>query len=119
MPNYIQDPNNSKKQVPGPQPDNYYTRLSQLTQCTLAKSPNYVLVTTTMQDPFGFFFGSSASFAAEGMDISHSSNYEIIKAGTPAGTKLDFHPMAWSGSVRDAGQIQFVYKGGLDGSGRP
>ena len=26
MPNYVQDPNDSKKQVPGPKPDNYYNR---------------------------------------------------------------------------------------------
>ena len=30
-----------------------------------------------------------------------------------AGTKLNIHPTAWSGSAADAGKITFVYKSGL------
>ena len=30
-------------------------------------------------------------------------------------TMLKIHPTAWSGS----GQVYFIYKGGLDGTGRP
>ena len=128
MPDYKQDPNNSKKQVPGSLPDNFFQRSSHPAPCTLAKTPNYVLVTTALNDPFGFFYGSSASFAdlggadgaAGGAGKSLSGNYDIYPAafGT-VGTKLDIHPCAWSGSVQDADAIKFVYKGGLDGSGRP
>ena len=41
MSNYIQDPNDPKKQIPGPPPDNYYSRTSAPTTCTLTKTPNY------------------------------------------------------------------------------
>ena len=53
-------------------------------------------------------------------DSNDSVNYDasFVGLGT-VGTKLDIHPTAISCSVRDAGQITFVYKGGLDGSGRP
>ena len=118
MPNYIQDPNNpSGSQIPGPQPDNYYDKAIAPTQCSMSKTPNHVLVTKTMTLPFGFFFGSSASFAA--VDETDSSNYDSDWGLVTVGTKLDIHPLAWSGSSVDNGNIRFVYKGGLDGSGRP
>ena len=66
--------------------------------------------------------GASATAGGAGDDITSltgSQHYQKFGSTLPAGTKLNIHPMAWSGSVRDAGQIQFVYKGGLDGSGRP
>ena len=127
MSDYIQDPNDSKKQIPGPQPDNYYGRTSKPATCTLQKTPNYVLVTKTMTTPFGFFFGSSASFAllggadgaAGGAGKSATTSYDIDWGIATVGTKFDIHPTAWSGSVADANSIAFVYKGGLDGSGRP
>tara|TARA_R100000988_G_C3880963_1_gene108287 strand:- start:78 stop:437 length:360 start_codon:yes stop_codon:yes gene_type:complete len=119
MPNYIQDPNNPNKQVPGDLPDNYYTRTATPGACSFVKSPNYVIVNTAMDDNFGFFFGSKQKF--DGLaDSNDSVNYDasFVGLGT-VGTKLDIHPTAISCSVRDAGQITFVYKGGLDGSGRP
>ena len=128
MPNYIKDPNNSKKQVPGPLPDNYHGRTSAPTNCEFVKTPNYIIFNTAMQDEFGLFFGTSASYAsnatADSADnssfMTSSARYEKFTAGLGAvGTKLDFHPTAVSSSARDAGQVTFVYKGGLDGSGRP
>ena len=45
MPDYVKDPNNSKKQIPGPNPDNYYDRTKTGPQgCTLQKTPNYVYI---------------------------------------------------------------------------
>jgi hypothetical protein len=134
MPNYIKDPNNSKKQVPGPLPDSYHGRRSTPTNCGFVKTPNYIIFNTAMQDEFGLFFGTSASYASnvtEDQTAGHksgslqtfmtsSARYEKFTAGLGAvGTKLDFHPTAISSSARDAGQVTFVYKGGLDGSGRP
>ena len=118
MSDYIQDPNDSKKQVPGPPPDNYYDKSRKPARCTLQKTPNYVLITKTMTKPFGFFFGSSASFAALSVN-SASSNYDSDWGLATVGTKFDIHPSVWSGSAADDGNIRFVYRGGLDGSGRP
>jgi hypothetical protein len=120
MSNYIQDPNDSKKQIPGSPPDNYYDRSSAPARCTLVKTPNYVLVTKLMTKPFGFFYGSSASFA----DLATAgkilgTNYDSDWGALTVGTKLDIHPTAWSGSSDDNSSIKFVYRGGLDGSGRP
>ena len=117
MPDYIQDPNDSKKQIPGPPPDNYYDRSGVPIQCSMSKSPNHVLVIKTMTKPFGFFYGSSASYSA--MDETNSANYDADWGLITVGTKLDIHPTAWSGSSVDNGNIKFVYKGGLDGQGRP
>jgi len=130
MPNYIQDPNDSKKQVPGPQPDSYHGKRSAPANCALVKSPNYVLFNTAMQDEFGFFFGTSASYASNATadsaqsiytsSMNNSARYEKFALGLgAAGAKLDFHPTAISSSARDVGAVTFVYKGGLDGSGRP
>jgi hypothetical protein len=133
MPNYIQDPNNSKKQIPGPKPDNAYDRIGTVTNCAFTKQPNSVLVTGQLDHSVGFFFGNSASFAEfnsvhsganaqggapfEGM--TSSSQYINMLSGSTTGTKLDIHPTAVSGSVNDIGKIMFIYKGGLDGAGRP
>ena len=98
------------------------------------------IVKTLGKRDLGFFFGSSASFAnlsftegvkynqgapqlTEGLptgSLTGSQHYTSYGAPT-AGTQLHIHPTAWSGSAADntAGNIMFVYKGGLDGSGRP
>ena len=60
---------------------------------------------------------SSASFSAlSAAGQLLTANYQSFGALT-LGTRLDFHPTAWSGSA--AGSVTFIYKGGLDGSGRP
>ena len=133
MPDYIQDPNNSKKQIPGPKPDNAYDRAGTITNCAFTKQPNSVLVTSAIQDRVGFFFGSSASYAefnsihsganaqggvpSEGM--TSASQYIPMLSASATGTKLNIHPSAVSASAEDITKIMFIYKGGLDGSGRP
>ena len=130
MPNYIQDPNDSTKQVPGAQPPNAFTRTLQPEAFSGSyKAPNYILFNTAMQDPFGLFFGSSASYAEAATNDSGPAGYtsSLVGAGNyqtfpaaigTAGTRLDFNPTVVSSSARDAGQVTFVYKGGLDGQGR-
>ena len=128
MPDYIQDPNNSKKQVPGPQPDNYYDRADNPATASLVKAPNSVYINTAGGN-FGFFFGSSASFSSKatseggnspGVGLSNGtltgSQHYVNFGALALGTRLDIHPTAWSGSQ---GSVTFIYKGGLDGSGRP
>ena len=51
--------------------------------------------------------------------MNSSSHYDSDWGILTVGTKLDIHPSAWSGSSDDAGNIRFIYKGGLDGQGRP
>ena len=112
MPDYIQDPNDSKKQVPGTQPDNYYGSAVVPATGSLVKTPNSVMFNAT-NGTFGFFFGSSASFAALA-DKNLAANY--VSFGTPTeGTTLNIHPSAWSGSATDS--VTFIYKGGVDGGG--
>tara|TARA_Y100000310_G_scaffold294345_1_gene324747 strand:- start:1196 stop:1543 length:348 start_codon:yes stop_codon:yes gene_type:complete len=114
MPNYIKDPNNSKKQVPGPQPNNYFDKIVPATGSgDLVKTPNHIYVKKTCTTDIKFFFGTSASHAEQ----SDFSKYEDFGKLT-IGTKLDIHPCAMSASATDAGSVIFVYKGGLDGSGR-
>tara|TARA_Y100001963_G_scaffold118616_1_gene165298 strand:+ start:520 stop:897 length:378 start_codon:yes stop_codon:yes gene_type:complete len=120
MSDYIQDPNDSKKQAPGALPDNAKDRVSTIEGCTLVKTPNAVII-GDISDDVGFFFGTSASFSekvtAQAPGTSHtfltaSSNYQNF--GTPAaGTTLNIHPMAFSGSARDTGSIHFLYSSGL------
>ena len=118
MANYVQDPDNSKKQLPGPPPDNYYDGAIIPTAGSLVKRPSSVMINTS-NNTIGFFLGSSASFAskavAEGGSTLTSSN-QYVSFGTPAeGTTLNIHPCAWSGSATDS--VTFIYKGGLDGGG--
>ena len=125
---YVVDPNNSDSQVPGPLSDKAFDRANVATRLSMSKTPSGVYINEAPTNPIGFFFGSSASFSEKStaqhggvignLPLSASSNYENFGL-VPVGTKLDIHPTAWSGSADDATSIRFVYKGGLDGSGRP
>ena len=125
MSDYIQDPNDSKKQVPGSLPDNAYDRVTTVEGCTLAKTPTAVII-GDISDNVGFFFGTSASFAekvtaqAPGTSkyfLTASTKYQNF--GTPnAGTTLNIHPNAFSGSARDTGSIHFLYGSGLSSGPR-
>ena len=119
MANYIQDPNDSKKQVPGAPPDNAFDRGSVPAACSFSKAPSAVVFNAT-NGTIGFFLGSSASFStkstSEGTPKALSGSQHYVSFGTPAeGTTLQIHPCAWSGSATDS--VTFIYKGGLDGGG--
>ena len=111
MPLYKQDPKDTSKQIPDVQGGNRQDRLVNPDRNTHTKSPNYVLVNTTLTLPVGFFFGSSASLSTAGnLD---TANYTTALDDATVGTKLNIHPTAWSGSAADADKITFVYKSGL------
>ena len=59
MSDYIQDPNDSKKQVAGNLPDNAYDRVNTVEGCTLAKTPTAVIIgdisSTEIAPPFPVF----------------------------------------------------------------
>ena len=128
MSNYVQDPNNSKKTVSGPKPANAYDRTHVQLACTMSKTPHQVIVVNGdgTNDTIGFFFGSSASFAAkntvEGATsigrsaLTGSTHYQTFGKGLAAGTILDINPLAWSGSA--AMEVIFVYRSGLSGGRR-
>ena len=130
MPNYVQDPDDSKKQVLGQQEN--FDHINTVLPMTMSKTPNYVMVNEDFAGAAGFFFGTSASFSAlatkEGHEpgnhltgsLTSSTHYPLWgeNAALNAGNRLDIHPLAWSGSKADKTRLTFVYKGGLDGSGR-
>ena len=130
MANYRPDPNDSRKQVPGPLPDNARDRAKIVSHCTMSKTPSYVIINKTpgATENLGFFFGSSASFAsaasiesgqggAAGPDVGLTGSANYTNFGQPTvGTRLDIHPLAWSGSQADV--VTFVYKSGLSGGPR-
>ena len=122
MPDYIQDPNNPKKQIPGPKTDQHYDRFNSTVAFSVTKQPTFVQVVSTVSDGLGFFFGSSASFASKaategGVTLTGSQHYETFD--DLAAGQYHINPIAVSGSAADVAKIKFVYKGGLDGLGRP
>tara|TARA_R100001369_G_C3182718_1_gene141833 strand:+ start:95 stop:472 length:378 start_codon:yes stop_codon:yes gene_type:complete len=124
MPKYVVDPNDSTKQVPGSLPDNAYDRVANPGQFVLTKTPSYIIVNKLLTTPCGFLFGSSASYAPNVTSRSlaqsyvHSSSfYTVMLDDAVAGTQLNIHPIAWSGSAADVGKITFVYKSGLSTGG--
>jgi len=124
MPNYIQDPNDSKKQIPGPKSDQHFDRAHSVTAFTMSKQPTFVQVISAVSDGLGFFFGSSASFASKaivedagGVGPTGSQHYDTFDS--MAAGQYNINPIAVSGSAGDVAKIKFIYKGGLDGQGRP
>ena len=130
MSDYIKDPNNSKKQIPGPPPDNAFDRVKTFQgenpgSGSSLKPPHSVYVNKLITgDNLSFFFGSSASYAA--LEVSEGGNESILSGSqhyanfgkVAAGTTLNIHPSAFSCSLADSGSVTFIYKGGLDGQGR-
>ena len=118
---YIQDPDNSNKQIPASKGDNAYDRVFTPPTASLVKTPNAVFLAAGV-GTVGFFFGSSASFASKAPEGNmHTSASHYVDYGKPAaGTRLDIHPSSWSGSLADAkaGAVIFVYKSGLSTGGR-
>ena len=126
MPNYIPDPNDSSKQIPGPKTDQHYDRFTTPTAFSGSfRQPSYVLLTAAAAGDIGFFFGSakqfSSSAASEGNNpspvLSGSQYYQGF--GQLAAGQYMLNPIAVSGSDVDVAKVRFVYKGGLDGMGRP
>ena len=78
MPDYVQDGNDSKKQVPSSLPDNHYDRANVVSNVSesiagggtgLNKTPNSVFI-NSLTGNVGFFFGTSASFASLDLDLT-------------------------------------------------
>ena len=129
MSNYVQDPDNSKKVVPGPKPDNAYDRMSGAPTASLLKTPNSVYVAAGVANTVGFFFGGSASFSEKASAESGSAPYPLVLTGSehydvfPGTTNdqyLNIHPSAWSGSAadNDGGYVKFIYNSALSTGGR-
>ena len=133
MPNYVPDPNDSKKQVPASRSDNARDRVASPNRCGFTKTPNAVIIGNLTGDEVRFFFENSASYSTkatsqagfpaqgifhDGLDgvatgsIITSSFYNNF--GKPAaGTILNIHPTAFSSSKADANEIKFLYSSGL------
>ena len=126
MSRYMKDPNNSNKQIPAPLPENAFDRTTHPVANKATKTPNSVLISTTLSKEVGFFFGSSASFAAlsTAMQVDSRSYTVLADVTTVGGTLLNIHPTAWSGSSADGasggttGKVKFIYNSGLSTGGR-
>ena len=133
MSDYIQDPNDSKKQVPGIAQDNTYDNVNSPDRCQLVKTPTGVIFGSIATE-VKFFFGSSASYAVTAAtQVGHDGNaHELSGAPTGSiitsslfqafgkpdpGTVLNIHPVAYSSSIADGSQVKFVYKSGKSTGG--
>ena len=120
MSRYIQDPDNSSKQVPGTLPENAYDRVYTPATCSLVKTPHSVFIAAGA-GTVGFYFGSSASFSDLGAAGKlATANYQTF--GTTDDQWLNIHPTAWSGSAADNDAdppvVKFVYNSGLSTGAR-
>ena len=57
MPNYIQDPNDPKKQIPGPKDRKAYDRFESVAAFSMSKAPHYIHVVSDVGAGLGMFFG--------------------------------------------------------------
>jgi hypothetical protein len=127
MPNYIQDPNDPKKQVPGPKTYQHFDRfVSPAAMSGSLKQPSYILITSAVVGGLGFYFGKAKSFSASSAAEGPKSTSSVLSGSqyysqfnTLAAGQYSINPIAVSGSAVDVAKVKFVYKGGLDGMGRP
>ena len=121
----MQDPDNDNKQIPAPLPESAYERVTTPWPCSGSKTPNAVMIAKSPTNEIGFFFGSSASFAAlsQAQQIDSRSYTVLANGSTLGGTILQIHPIAWSGSAADREDgndslVKFIYNSGLSTGGR-
>tara|TARA_Y100001973_G_C4966238_1_gene217333 strand:+ start:43 stop:459 length:417 start_codon:yes stop_codon:yes gene_type:complete len=115
-------------QTPGVKSDKYYDKAHAQPAYSMSKTPNYVIINNSgaSTNTISFFFGTSQSFADKAnieigtagsvSALTGSQYYSPFGTNIAAGTRLDIHPLAWSGSA--AASVTFVYQGGIDGQGR-
>ena len=113
MSRYIQDPNDSTKQIPGALPDNAYDSVNNPDRFVHTKTPSYILVNKELTLDVGFHFGGTSASLSTAGNTTITNYTTMLSDGAVAGTKINIHPNAWSGSAADAGSITFVYKSGL------
>ena len=70
MADYVQDPNDSKKQIPGPKTDQHFDRASQPAVGTLTKQPHYVIVNVAETVSFLFAITTYLSSFFSNSEIS-------------------------------------------------
>ena len=95
---YKKDPNDSTKQVPVEKAANHFDRHSAPVSCSFTKTPHYVIVNTVPSNPIGFYFGSSASFAAiqPASDVVTGSQHYANFGKPAAGTTLNINPSRYN-----------------------
>jgi len=90
MPDYVQDGNNPKKQVPGPLPDNYFSRAPVVSNISesmsaggtgLTKTPNSVYI-NSLDGNVGFYFETSESFAKLNLNITGNGDFSASNGST-------------------------------------
>lgn len=108
---YIQDPNDSEKQVPRALSPNHGSKAIAPAQCTEVKAASYVLVNATGSYSFAYGTGVTTSSAADFTQAIVLGEQQ--SPGNVSSVRLDINATAWSGSSvghdYDTGNVTFVY----------
>jgi len=116
---YRVDPDDNTKQVPSGLPATAFGSAEMPAITMVRKRPNHVLINQTGS----YYFLNNTTASIDDLDIAASyTKTAIIPSTSYLPLKLEFNPVAWSGSaVEDGttgttlktGNVTFVYKGGL------
>jgi|10_taG_2_1085330.scaffolds.fasta_scaffold75677_2 hypothetical protein len=105
---YIQDPNNTDKQIPKGLSVNHGSKAITPANCAEAQAASYVLVNST--GSFSFRYGTTDATSSMG-SFTQGIVSHIGDNATPV--RLDINATAWSGSTAghtyNTGDVTFVY----------
>ena len=120
---YQSDSNNTtavareQKQTPKPLPRSFFGKSTVAEQLTIYQRPSYVLVNQT--GSFSFMYETTSSIGKMDVDGTYDLSH-MHRAKDSHPTRLDIHPVAWSGSCHPgtltndmSGSVTFVYQGGF------
>ena len=104
---YIQDPNNSKKQIPNTSEISIFKRVSYavaIPATSMSKRPHQVICTTN----------GTYAFAYESGSLSTYITGSVVQSANAGAVTLDINPVAWRQTNGDGigakGDVIFVYR---------
>ena len=108
---YQRDPDDSKKSSPKALPASAFGSSITPTANKIYKRPWYVIVNGGNATTYNFLYETTCSVGGTTGE-THTAGFDFAST-TQIPTRLDINPVSWNGGGGSAGEVTFVYRGGL------
>ena len=89
-----------------------FGRATQPASKVIQERPSYVIVTGQSATAYEFLYETTCSIGGTSTGEAYTRGLDL-QAISNSPIRLDINPVAWNGGAAGAGEITFVYRGGL------